>query len=63
MKIAFVFLLCFVSATWQQHVYQSFYPARYPFYSMFEQYFQNFRPILPGSDAAGLQLYSKNVIQ
>ncbi|XP_046450834.1 uncharacterized protein LOC124198834 [Daphnia pulex] len=57
--IAVLFLLCSVSATWQQHVYWSVYSGRLPFYSVFDQ---NYGPIHPGSGAAGLQPYSGNEI-
>lgn len=34
-----------------------------PFFSVFDQTFQNYRSILTGSDAAGLQLYSAANVQ
>ncbi|XP_046449235.1 uncharacterized protein LOC124197745 [Daphnia pulex] len=60
MYIVALFLLCFVSATWQQNIYWSFHPGRVPFYSLFDQNLQNYGPVLPKSDDAGLYLDPEN---
>ncbi|XP_057378713.1 uncharacterized protein LOC130700749 isoform X2 [Daphnia carinata] len=60
MKIALVFVVCFVSLTLQQNVFWSYPGRRIPYYSMYNHNIQDDLPILAALDPAGHPLYPNN---